>query len=168
MIKVRICSEHKYDIILGKGKKPLKSAYELASLPYVQASRPGLNHGLCRHHRAQVEGVEGPMGKVPQVVTRKGDMPAPHTRLQHLVDSKVLLEKKRRSDTTCLTSSRGRNRLFRTRELVSMRYRLLEPEGDSGLRYLLLATPCGDKQPLTTRTMCSSAVEVTLDRPHRT
>ena len=34
MIKVRICSEHKYDIILGKGKKPLKSAYELASLPY--------------------------------------------------------------------------------------------------------------------------------------
>ena len=35
MIKVRICSEHKYDIILGKEKKPLKSAYELASLPYV-------------------------------------------------------------------------------------------------------------------------------------
>ena len=35
MIKVRICSEHKYDIILGKGKKPLKSAYELASLPYA-------------------------------------------------------------------------------------------------------------------------------------
>ena len=35
MIKVRICSEHKYDIILGKGKKPLKSAYELASLPYM-------------------------------------------------------------------------------------------------------------------------------------
>ena len=35
MIKVRICSEHKYDIIHGKGKKPLKSAYELASLPYV-------------------------------------------------------------------------------------------------------------------------------------
>ena len=67
---------------------------------YVQASRPGLNQGLCRHHRAQVEGVEGPMGKVPQVVTRIGSMPAPHTRLQHLVDSEVLHEKKRWSDTT--------------------------------------------------------------------
>ena len=41
-----------------------------------------------------MEGVEGPMGKVPHVVTRKGGMPAPRTRLQHLVDSKVLLEKK--------------------------------------------------------------------------
>ena len=35
MIKVRICSEHKYDIILGKGKVPLKSAYKLANLPYI-------------------------------------------------------------------------------------------------------------------------------------
>ena len=113
---------------------------------HVQASRPGLNHGLCRHHRAQVEGVEGPMGKVPQVVMRKGGMLAPRTRLQHLVDSKVLLEKKRRSDTACLTSSRGRKRLFRTRELVSTQYRLPESEGDSGFRYLFLATPCGDKQ----------------------
>ena len=85
---------------------------------YVQASRPGLDQGLCRHHRAQVEGVEGPMGKVPQVVARKGGMPAPHTRLQHLVDSEVLLEKKRRSNTTSFPSSRGRNRLFRTREVV--------------------------------------------------
>ena len=81
-------------------------------------SRPGLNQGLCRHHRAQLEGVEGPMGKVPPVVTRKGGMPAPRTCLQHLVDSEVLLEK-RLSDTTCLTSARGRNRLFRTRKLVS-------------------------------------------------
>ena len=48
---------------------------------YVKAGRPGLNHGLRRHHRAQVEGVEGLMGNVPQVVTRKGCMPAPHTRL---------------------------------------------------------------------------------------
>ena len=125
---------------------------------YVQASRPGLNQGLCRHHRAQVEGVEGPMGKVPQVVARKGGMPATRTRLQHLVNSKVLLEKKRRSDATCLTSSRGRNRLLRTRKLVGTRYHLPEPEGESGLRYLLLATSCGDKQPLTTRTMCSRAV----------
>ena len=60
---------------------------------YVKAGRPGLNHGLCRHHRAQVEGVEGFMGNVPQVVTRKGCMPAPRTRLQHLVDSKILLKK---------------------------------------------------------------------------
>ena len=54
---------------------------------------PGLNHGLCRHHRAQVEGVEGLMSYVPQVVTRKGCMPAPRTRLQHLVDSKILSKK---------------------------------------------------------------------------
>ena len=87
---------------------------------YVQASRPGLDQGLCRHHRAQVEGVEGPMGDVPQVVARKDGMLAPRTRLQHLVDSEVLLKKKRRSDTTSLPSSRGRNRLFRTRELVGM------------------------------------------------
>ena len=59
------------------------------------------------------------MGKVPQVVACKGGMPAPRTRLQHLVYSEVLLEKKRRSDTTCLTSPRGRNRQFRTRKLVS-------------------------------------------------
>ena len=60
---------------------------------YVKAGRPGLNHGLSRHHRAQVEGVEGLMSYVPQVVTRKGGMPAPRTRLQHLVDSKILSEK---------------------------------------------------------------------------
>ena len=46
----------------------------------------------------------GTGGQDPQVVARKSGMPAPHTRLQHLVDSEVLLEKKRRSDTTCLTS----------------------------------------------------------------
>ena len=135
----------------------VKSQSRVISECYVQASKPGLNQGLCRHHRAQVKGVKGPMGKVPQVVARKGGMPTPSTRLQHLVDSKVLLEKKRRSDTTRLTSSRGRNRLFRTRKLISTRYRLPEPGGDSVLRYPLLATPCSDKQPLTTRTMCSSA-----------
>ena len=58
----------------------------------VKAGRPGLNHGLS-HHRAQVEGVEGLMSYVPQVVTRKGGMPAPRTRLQHLVDSKILSKK---------------------------------------------------------------------------
>ena len=137
----------------------VKSQSRVISECYVQASRLGLDQGLCRHHRAQVEGVEGPIGKVPQVVARKGGMPASRTLLQHLVDGEVLLEKKRRSDTTCLMSSRGRNSLFRTRKLVSTRYRLLAPEVESGLRYLLLATPCGDKQPLTTQTMCSSAVK---------
>ena len=86
---------------------------------YVQANRPGLNQGLCRHHRAQVEGVEGLMGNVPQVVVRKGCMPVPRTRLQHLVDSKILLEKKRRSNAMRLTSSGGRHRQCRPRELVS-------------------------------------------------
>ena len=50
---------------------------------YVQARRPGLDQGLCCHYRAQVEGVEGPMGNVLQVVVRKGGMLAPCTRLQH-------------------------------------------------------------------------------------
>ena len=140
----------------------VKSQSRVISECYVQASRPGLDQGLCRHHRAQVEGVKGPC------LVHKGGMPAPRTRLQHLVDSKVLLKKKRWSNTTSLPSSKGRNRLFRTRELVGTWYCLPEPEGDSGLRYLLLATPWGDKQPLTTRTMCSSAVKVTPDRPHRT
>ena len=55
---------------------------------YVQAGRPGLNHGLCRHHRAQVEGVEGLMSYVPQVVTCKDCTPAPRAGLQHLVAAK--------------------------------------------------------------------------------
>ena len=82
----------------------VKIQSRVISESYVQTSRPGLDQGLCRHHRAQVEGVEGPMGKVSQVVARKGGMPAPRTRLQHLVDSEVLLEKKRRSKTTSLPS----------------------------------------------------------------
>ena len=65
-----------------------------------------------------MEGVEGPMVDVPQVVARTGGMLAPYTHLQHLDDSEVLLEKKRRSDTTSLPSSRGSNRLLGTRELV--------------------------------------------------
>ena len=97
----------------------VKSQSRVISECYVQASRPGLDQGLCCHHRAQVEGVKGPMGKVPQVVMHKGGMPAPRTYLQHLVDSEVLLEEKRWSNTR-LPSSRGRNRLFRIRELVGM------------------------------------------------
>ena len=70
-----------------------RSQSKVKSECYVKAGRPGLNHGLSRHHRAQVEGVEGLMSYVPQVVTRKGGMPAPRTRLQHLVDSKILSKK---------------------------------------------------------------------------
>ena len=47
-------------------ERTVKSQSRVISECYVQASRPGLNQGLCRHHRAQVEGVEGPMGKVPK------------------------------------------------------------------------------------------------------
>ena len=54
----------------------VKSQSRVISECYVQASRPGLNQGLCRHHRAQVEGVEGPMGKVPQVVVCLRHVPA--------------------------------------------------------------------------------------------
>ena len=72
----------------------VKSQSRVIAECYVKASRPGLDQGLCRPHRAQVEGVEGPMGKVPQVVACEGGMPAPCTRLQHLVDSEVLLKKK--------------------------------------------------------------------------
>ena len=70
-----------------------RSQSKVKSECYVKAGRPGLNPGLSRHHRAQVEGVEGLMSYVPQVVTRKGGMPAPRTRLQHLVDSKILSKK---------------------------------------------------------------------------
>ena len=81
----------------------VKSQFRVISECYVQVSRPGLDQGLChRHHRAQVEGIKGQMVKVPQVVVRKSGMPAPRTRLQHLVDSEVLPEKKRQSNTTSL------------------------------------------------------------------
>ena len=70
--------------------------------------RPRLNHGLSCHHRTQVEGFEGTMRKVPEVMTREGGVPAPCTHLQHLVDSEVLLEQKRRSNTPGLLSPRRR------------------------------------------------------------
>ena len=76
-----------------KTEEEQSSQSRVKSECYVQVGRPGLNNGLCRHHRAQVEGVEGLMSYVPQVVTRKGCMPAPRTRLQHLVDSKILPKK---------------------------------------------------------------------------
>ena len=132
------------------------------------SERPRLNQGLSHLHRTQVEGFEGPMRKLPQVMAREGGVPAPCTRLQHLGDCEFLLEQKRRSDTLGLPGSRRRNRNRSPRELVCPRYRLPEPEGDRVLRDLLRATSCGDEQPLTSQTMCSSAVQVTPDRPHRT
>ena len=95
-------------------------------------------------------------------------MLAPCTHLQHLIDSEVLLEQKRRSDIPGLSSSRRGIRNGPPRELISPRYRLPEPEADRVLGDLLRATSCGDEQPLTSRAMCSSAVQVTPDRPHRT
>ena len=90
-----------------KTEEEQSSQSRVKSECHVKAGRPGLNHGLCRHHRAQVKGVEGLMGNVPQVVTRKGCMPAPRTHLQQLVDSKILSKKNWRSDTTRLTSPGG-------------------------------------------------------------
>ena len=84
----------------------VKSQSKVSQECYVQASRPRLDQGLCRHHRAQVEGVDGPMGDVHQVIARKGGMPASRTRLQHLVDSEVLL-KKRQSDTVSRARGAG-------------------------------------------------------------
>ena len=45
-----------------KTEEEQSSQSRVKSECYVKAARPGLNHGLCRHHRAQVEGVEGLMG----------------------------------------------------------------------------------------------------------
>ena len=127
---------------------------------------PRLNQGLSCHHKTQVESCNGPMRQVPKVMTREGGVFVPCTRLQHQGDSEVLLKKKRRSNTPGFPSSRRRVRNGPPRELVRLRYRLLEPEGDRILRDLLSDTSCSDEQPLTSRTMCSSAVQVTPDRPH--
>ena len=74
------------------------------------ASRQVLENCLRRHHGTQVEDVEGPMGKVPQVVARKRFVTAPRTRLQHLGDSKVLLKQKRRRDPPDFPGTTRRNR----------------------------------------------------------
>ena len=108
------------------------------------------------------------MRKVPEVMTREGGVSVPCTRLQHLVDSEVLLEQKRQSDTPGLPSSQRRTRNRSPRELVRPRYRLLESEGNRVLGDLLHATSCSDEQPLTSRTMCSGTVQVTPARPHWT
>ena len=80
-----------------------------------------------------MEGFEGPMSYVAQVMTHEGGVPAPCTCLQHLGDSEVLLEQKRQSDTLGLPGPRRRIRNGPPRELVRPRYRLPEPEGDSVL-----------------------------------
>ena len=129
---------------------------------------PRINQGVSCHHKTQVEGFKGLMRQIPKVMTREGGVLAPCTRLQHLGDSEVPLEKKRRSDTTGFPSPRREVWNRPARELVRLRYCLQEPEGDDVLRNLLSDTSCGDEQPLTSRTMCSSAVQVTPERPHRT
>ena len=128
---------------------------------------PRLNQGLSHHHRAQVEGLKGPMCKVPKVMTREGCVLESCTHLQHLGDSQVLLEKKGRSDITGLPGPRRRVWNRPPRELVCPRYRLPESEGDR-IRRDLSDTTRGDEQPLTSRTICSSAIQVTPDRAHRT
>ena len=44
-----------------KTEEEQSSQSRVKSECYVKAGRPGLNHGLCRHHRAQVT-----MREVPQ------------------------------------------------------------------------------------------------------
>ena len=101
-------------------------------------------------------------------MTHEGGVPAPCTRLQHLVDSEIPLKQRRRSDTPGLTSSRRWIRNGSPRKLVRPRYRLPEPEGDRVLRNLLRATSHVDEQPLTSQAICSSMVQVTPDCPHWT
>ena len=76
---------------------------------YVRANGPRLNQGLRRHHRAQVEDFEGPVSQVPQVMAHEGGVVAPCTRLQHLGNSKVVLKKKRRSNTPAFGGSPGKD-----------------------------------------------------------
>ena len=56
-----------------------------------------------------MEGIEGPVSEVPQVMAREGGVLAPSkgARLEHLGDSEVLFKKKRRNDTPGLPGSRG-------------------------------------------------------------
>ena len=75
--------------------------------------RPRLNQGLSRHHGSRVEGFEGPVRQVPQVMMRESGVPVPSTRLQHLGDSEVHLEQKRWSDTPDLPGPRRRARYAR-------------------------------------------------------
>ena len=88
-----------------------------------------------------MEGVEGLARQVPQVMACKGSMTRltpPSTRLQHLVDSKVLLKKKRRSNTAGFPSLGRGTGLGPPKKLVLLRYNLPEPKGDRVLRDLLL------------------------------
>ena len=99
--------------------------------------------------------VKGLVGKVPEVVARKGGMAAPRTCTKYLGERENLLIQKRRSDPSGLTSSRGGNRLRTARKLVSPGDRLPEPEGDGILGYLLGVWTCGKEEPLTRGTMWS-------------
>ena len=55
----------------------------------------GLYHGLRCHHGTQVEGVEGLVRQIPEVMAREGGVTAPHTRLQDLADSVILFDEER-------------------------------------------------------------------------
>ena len=69
---------------------------------------PRLNQGLHHHHRAQVQGFEGLVRKVPQVMASEGGVLALSTCLHNLGDSEVLLEEKRLSDTMSCPGPRRR------------------------------------------------------------
>ena len=129
---------------------------------------PRLNQGPGRHHRTQVEGFKGPMSEIPEVMTREGGVPTPCTRFQHLGDSEVLLEQKRQSDTLISLALGGRSGTDLPESWYARDIVFRNQKETVFLRDLLRDTSRSDEQPLTLRTMCSSAVQVTPERPHRT
>ena len=68
---------------------PRKDRYESY---YTRAKRTGGLHDLLsRHHRTNGEGVQVPVGDIPQV-EGGGQLEGPRSRLQYLVDRAVPLE----------------------------------------------------------------------------
>ena len=57
-----------------------------------------------------MEGVQGLVGQVSEVMAHEGGVTTPSTRLQNLADSVILLEKKRRGNTTGFPSQRRGDR----------------------------------------------------------
>ena len=161
-----ITAEHRW--MGGEKTEDSSVSHESKEGRYVQANGPGYTRACAATTGPMWNVSERPVSQVPQVMAREGGMLAPSTRLQHLGDSKVLLEKKRRGDTQGLPGSQGRAWKRPPRKLVHPRYRLPEPEGESVLGDLLLVTSCSDEQPLTSRAMPSNTVQVTPDCSHRT
>ena len=55
---------------------------------YTRAKRASRLHGLLsHHHRTDGEGVQVPVGDIPQVEGREGRLSGPHSRLQYLMDT---------------------------------------------------------------------------------